>query len=112
MANYQKVLGLVTIARDKIEACDYLLEDTEYHQDVIRCLTELEILWGAINDEANPVKPQYGEERSAGLTRCSDGDRERCPECGMPTGPMPEDAAYEERLCNKCYEKLTKEELS
>ena len=49
----------------------------------------------------------------AGLKQGSSlADRDNSPECGMPTAPMPEDAKYEERLCNRCYEKWEKGELS
>ena len=32
-------------------------------------------------------------------------NRDKCPECGIPVPDMPEDATYEEKLCDKCYEK-------
>ena len=30
--------------------------------------------------------------------------KERCPNCGLPVGNMPEDASSDELLCNQCYE--------
>ena len=34
----------------------------------------------------------------------------KCPGCQMTVPEMPEDAKYEEMLCNLCYEKLEEEE--
>lgn len=31
---------------------------------------------------------------------------ERCVRCSMPIPAMPEDAAYEELLCDRCYHEL------
>ena len=28
----------------------------------------------------------------------------KCPGCGIPVPDVPEDATYDETLCNKCYE--------
>jgi hypothetical protein len=30
--------------------------------------------------------------------------KEKCPECGISIPKMPEDATYEERLCNECFD--------
>jgi len=32
-------------------------------------------------------------------------NQEKCPSCGISVTAMPEDASYEEMLCNLCYEK-------
>lgn len=28
----------------------------------------------------------------------------KCPNCGIEVGEFPEDAGYDETLCNRCYE--------
>ena len=30
----------------------------------------------------------------------------KCPECGIEAGEFPEDARYEENLCNRCYDEM------
>lgn len=37
---------------------------------------------------------------------------EKCPNCGIPVGPMPEDAANDEMLCNSCYEIFEQEQAT
>ena len=37
---------------------------------------------------------------------------ERCPNCGIQVGPMPEDAANDEMLCNSCYEVFEQEQAT
>lgn len=34
----------------------------------------------------------------------------KCPRCGVTVPEMPEDAAYEEQLCNLCHADLEEEE--
>ncbi len=36
------------------------------------------------------------------------GEKVKCLECSMKIGEVPEDAKYEEMLCNGCYENFEK----
>jgi NMD protein affecting ribosome stability and mRNA decay len=35
-------------------------------------------------------------------------ERQRCHECGIPIPAMPEDATYDELLCESCYLKMVR----
>lgn len=64
-----------------------------------------------ISDLSDDVQAAIRQRANLSSVKMEDGGREKCPSCGLPGPAMPEDAKWDEKLCNSCYEKLEKGEL-